>query len=151
MSAAAPDPSTMARLSKAAPHVAHDIRMLHDAWAHLGNSFAYTAWFVHCRSIMDFLDGRGSNPDDIRAKDFFDDPATWESVDSTVAKPATYEAYRTAVNKLAAHLTYERIQYADQDAFAPSRAIHDHLLGRCALFVRTLPAERLPWFAGLGI
>lgn len=151
MSAAAPDPDKLARLRKAARHVAHDIGMLQGAWAHLADPFVYTAWYIHCRSIMDFLDGRGTNQDDIRARDFFDDPATWEAADSAVGKPGEYEAYRTAVHKLAAHLTYTRIDYAEQDAFRPSKSIHDHLLGRCSLFVRALPLERLAWFGGLDI
>ena len=136
-------------LRKAAPHVAHDIRMLRDAWLHLGNSFAYTAWFIHCRTVMDFLDGGGTEPDDIRAKDYFDDPDAWRRADGAIRKPPDYPDYRTAVHKLAAHLTYTRIEYAEQEKFKPSKTINDHLLGRCSLFLHMLPAERLPWFAGL--
>ena len=143
-----PDPE---RLRKAAPHVAHDIRMLRDAWLHRDNAFAYTAWFIHCRSVMDFLDARGSNPDDIRARDYFDDPKAWQQADAATSQPPDYDEYRTAVNKLAAHLTYTRVDYAEQDRFRPSTAIHDYLLGRCALFARMLPPNRIPWFAGLGL
>ncbi len=99
---------------------------------------------------MDFLEGRGTNPDDIRARDYID-AKTWDPTRDAVTKPKDYEDYRTAVHKLAAHLTYSRIDYAEQQRFRPSKEIHDYLLGLCALFVRMLPPDRLPWFGGLGL
>lgn len=139
------------RLRKAAVHVAHDIQMLRDAWLQLDNAFAYTAWFIHCRSVMDFLDGIENRPDDIHAKAYFDDPTQWQAADAATSKPLTYGAYRIAVNKLAAHLTFARIDYAENMDFRPSKTIHDYLLGRCAVFVKALPIERVSWFAGLGL
>jgi len=139
------------RCRAAGPHVAHDIMMLRDSWLHRGNSFAHTAWFIHCRSVMDFLDGRGDRDDDVLATDFFDDSVSWQAADTAVPKPADYEQYRNAVHKLAAHLTYTRIDYAMKDVYQPSKAIHDFLMGRCALFLRMLPFDRVAWFAGLGL
>jgi hypothetical protein len=138
-------------LRRAAIHVAHDIRMLDVAYARRADAFAYTAWFIHGRSVMDFLDGRGSNPDDIRARDFFDPPETWDEADRKVVKPADYEEYRQAVHKLAAHLTYTRIAYAETGQFAPSAALTEHLIGRSAMFARLLPPERLAWFGGFWV
>ena len=150
MSAAAAEDS-VERLRKAAPHVAHDIRMLREAWLNRDNVFAYTAWFIHCRTVMDFLDGLGSHPDDIYATHFFDNPAVWSEIEKGSPKPSEYADYREAVNKLAAHLTYTRIAYGEQERFKPSKAIHDNLLGRSAAFIRALPPERVAWFAGLGL
>jgi hypothetical protein len=138
-----------AKLKAAAPHVAHDIRMLRESWhSHAASPFAWTAWFIHTRSVMDFVDGRGKHADDVRARDYLES-GRWESIAAAVSKPADYEDYRNAVHKLAAHLTYTRIQYAESGRFVPSRSITEFLLGQTHLFLRHLPDDRVSWFGGL--
>ena len=140
------------QLCQAAHHIAHDIRML--AKAHEGQSkpFAYTAWFVHCRSVMGFFD-RCCTPtkkkDDVCACHYVDD---WTAVRGGLEKPDGYERYWEGTNKLAAHLTYSRAEYASlppEKQVVPSAAITEHLLGVTEVFLGRLPEERQAWFGGL--
>ena len=66
-----------------------------------------------------------------------------------VEKPKRYDDYRTAVHKLAAHLTYSRIDYADDGSYKPSKEITDYLMGLALLFLRKLPDDQLVWFGSL--
>lgn len=138
-------------LRKAATHVAHDIRMLRRAWyRHSRDPLAYTAWFVHCRSVMDFFAGVGNQPDDdVYAWHYFTDQNQWDGPRDAAPKPPKYDDYRPAVNKLAAHLTYSRVDYAARGPLPPSLEMTEYLLGLTALFHRLLPPDRAAWFGGL--
>lgn len=100
---------------------------------------------------MDFFAGAGNNPDDIYAWHYFADEPAWNSQRDKVNKPSDYGKYRTAVNKLAAHLTYSRIDFASSEPLPPSLATTEYLLGLANLFMRLLPAERVAWFGGLSL
>jgi hypothetical protein len=51
-------------------------------------------------------------------------------------------------HKLAAHLTFARIQYQEKE-LVPSKDITAYLLGLSCLFVDELPPRRQVWFGGL--
>jgi hypothetical protein len=90
----------------AAADVGYEINALRAAWdRHRSCGFAWTAWFVHARNLMDFFGGQTTDPDDVRAREFFDPPGNWEAILERVHRPDAYPEYRTAANKLAAHLT----------------------------------------------
>jgi hypothetical protein len=96
---------------------------------------------------MDFFNANTDNPDDIQARDFL---PNWEAIASGIGRPATYMSERTHVHKLAAHLTYTRVALASQkEPPRPTREMTDFLLGQAALFIRSLPDERVVWFGGL--
>lgn len=139
-------------LRKAATHIAHDVRMLREAWRQQSDPLAYTAWFIHCRSVMDFFAGVGMDPDDdIYAWHYFPKQSDWDDVRDKITQPAEYQQYRKAVAKLAAHLTYSRIDYAEEHKLSPSLALTEYLLGLAGLFLRLLPPERVAWFGGLSL
>ncbi len=101
---------------------------------------------------MDFFAGVGLKPDDdIYAWHYFAKQDEWDAEREKVPKPLRYKDYREAVNKLAAHLTYSRVDYAETRELPPSREITEYLLGLAGLFVRLLPAERAAWFGGLAL
>lgn len=141
-------------LRGAAHHVAHDIRMLGRAFDRLQNdAFAYTAWFVHCRSVMDFFREGKTDDDDINVSDFLTQGPTWKGLVQGIKKPDGYKDTRTAVNKLAAHLTYTRLKYEKggeyEDKGLPSEKITNYLLALTHLFLDALPSERRVWFGGV--
>ena len=70
----APFTPTPDQLKGAARHVAHDIRMLGRAFENQQSAFAWTAWFIHCRAVMGFLEYRGdSTKDDLYASHYVPD------------------------------------------------------------------------------
>jgi hypothetical protein len=139
-------------LRKAATHVAHDIRMLREAWHRQADPLAYTSWFTYCRSVMDFFEGVGMKPEnDIYAWHYFTKQSDWDNERQKVAKPVQYKEYRDTVNKLTAHLTYSRVDYAATKQLPPSREITEYLLGLGALFLQKLPDQRIAWFGGLSL
>ena len=138
-------------LRRAAHHVAHDIRMLGRAFErHQDDPFAYTAWVVHCRSVMEFFGENKNHKDDIHVSDFLD---SWGSVVKGTKKPNGYKDIREAVNKLAAHLTYTRLEYEKGGKYEnkgrPSEEITNYLLGLTRLLLDALPSERKVWFGGV--
>jgi hypothetical protein len=142
-------------LRRAATHIAHDVRTLGDSWRRRHDILGWIVWFVSARSLMDFFSpdcrtGKTKNHDDVCARDYFPS-GQWATTLAKLdpLKPANYEAYRVAVNKLAAHLTYTRIEYAEGDQFRPCREVTEYLLGVATLFTRELPPERAAWFGGL--
>jgi len=120
-------------------------RQQHDA-------FAYTAWFIHCRSVMCFFRERNQNSDIVVA-DFLMPGTTWEKIKNGVTEPDDYKATYIAVNKLAAHLTYTRLKYekggSREEQGRPSEEITNYLLALTRLFLDELPAERRAWFGGV--
>lgn len=165
-----PQERTDEELREAATHVAHEIRMLASAWKrHRGDRHAYVGWFVHCRTLMDFFDPdcECSEPeDDVCAWHFFEHGGadeevaqrTWRRIRDTLDPPPRYDEdddmdYRDAVNKLAAHLTYKRVEIAERppagEKFTPSAEITEYLLGLARLFLDNLPEGRVGWFGKL--
>ena len=141
-------------LRRAAHHVAHDIRMLGRAFdRHQHDPFAYTAWFVHCRSVMCFFRKEKKQSSDIVVSDFLMPGTTWDEIKKGATEPGGYRKTHIAVNKLAAHLTYTRLKYEKggkrEDQGRPSEEITNYLLGLARLFVDALPPERTVWFGGI--
>ncbi len=148
-------------LRKAVSHVAHEIRMLEECWKHLANRHAYVGWYVHARTLMHFFridcECKGKH-DDICAWHFLgtdtvDGKERWRNLLTRLPKPDRYDEYHKAVNKLAAHLTFSRTDYAEKAArgegFEPSDEVTKYLLGLSMIFLRELPQERLGWFGTL--
>lgn len=143
--------TTEEQLRQAATHVAHEVRMLRAAWHRRSDALAYTAWFIHCRALMDFFEDRedGRPPKDggnICASHFFTDRAMWCRVRDSTTPPEAYSRIRKAVNKLAAHLTYARLSFCGGE---PSQEVTEYLLGQASAFVGALPEERRIWFGGM--
>lgn len=136
-------------LKRAAKHVSHDIRRLGEAYSLRENSFAWTSWYVFCRSVMDFFDPGDPKGDDILAEHYFDDPQEWRKLLTEAERPEDYAAFRMATNKLAAHLTYARIDYEGDERWSPSAELTDHLLGLAGVFYQRLPEDRKLWFGRL--
>jgi hypothetical protein len=103
---------------------------------------------------MDFFDpacrtGAKARYDDICANDYFDSLKWSEALAKLDSlKPHDYDEYRKAINKLAAHLSYSRITYAETKGFEPSPQLTSYLLSVATLFMRSLPPERAAWFGG---
>ena len=64
------------------------------------DQLAVEAALIKYRSIMDFLTGTGTYPEDIKMSDFGEAPVTIAA--------ANRRRFRTSVNKYAAHLTWQR-------------------------------------------
>ncbi|MGH7519357.1 MAG: hypothetical protein ACREOC_18135 [Gemmatimonadales bacterium] len=134
-------------LRKGAPHVAFEIRAFRSAWEHYqSNTFAYTAWFIHCRNLMGFFDGRGKDRD-LFARHYIDGTA-WDDALKGLVRPGKYDHWWDTVSRLAAHLTFHRVELETRD-FVPDAAITKHLLGLALQFVQMLPPPRAAWFGDL--
>lgn len=155
-------------LREAATHVAHEIRMLVSAWKrHRRDRHAYVGWFVHCRVLMEFFGVEEPCPrkewhDDVCAWHFFDTEdrdgqGRWETIRARADRPADWEDFTKATDKLAAHLTYRRIAIAEEQRdeppgrkkMTPSAEVTEYLLGLARLFLRKLPDDRVGWFGAL--
>ena len=138
-------------LRRAAYHVAHDIQRLDRAFDQQANRFAYTSWFIHCRSVMEFFRKKKKHEDDIHASDFLD---SWKNVVEGTKKPDGYKDIRKAVNKLAAHLTWARLKYEKGGKYEnkgrPSKEVTNYLLDLYAQLLDALPPERRKWFNSSG-
>lgn len=134
-------------LESGAPHVAYEIRTLRLAWEHHQSSkFAYTAWFVHCRNLMGFFDGRGKDKD-LFARHYIDGTA-WDDALKRLTRPDGYDQWWDIVSRQAAHLTLHRVELAPKH-HVPREDITKHLLGLALQFVQMLPAPRAAWFGDL--
>jgi len=134
-------------LRKGAPHVAYEVRTFRAAWEfHASNTFAYTAWFVHCRNLMGFFDGRGKDKD-LFARHYIDGTA-WDDALKRLTRPDDYEKWWDAVSRQAAHLTFHRVEL-ETKAFVPNEAITKHVLGLALQFVTMLAPPRIVWFGDL--
>lgn len=133
-----PRAKTLDRLSRALPHVAHEARMLLLSYLRRTFAPAYTAWFVHARNLMDFVEGKGHEADEICAQLFFPGKEhQWHEERRKTRQPPRYKKYRGASNKLAAHLTFDRIKY-ERSRFPPDRRLTEYLLSHIVLFAARL-------------
>jgi hypothetical protein len=71
---------------------------------------------------------------------------SWGRVLDRVKAPDIHKEYRHAAGVLAAHLTYDRLDYEDKNIL-PSEEIQDYLQGLWRSFLAALPEDRRPWFA----
>ena len=137
-------------LRRMAHHVAHDVRMLKQAFEQQQHdSFAYTAWFVHCRTVMEFLGEERLDSRDVHASDYVG-AKDWTEIRKDAKEPDNFSVVRDAVNALAAHLSCERLKYetgGEYEAYGrPSEEITNYLLALTHLFLDYLPPERRVWF-----
>ena len=103
-------------------HVAYECAALQRAWErHGGNPFAWTAWFVHARNVHDFFFEPGRQ-DDLVAEQFL--PGWKPTCVAAVGLPS----FKTAANKLTAHLTLSRLDYARGAGYAPSKDVTKYLV-----------------------
>jgi len=97
---------------------------------------------------MKFYDSKGQ-PDEIKVSDYTTDvDAEWKRGVAGYTRPTNYDDYSDAVNKLAAHLTWDRTDPKWKD-YEPSQEITEYLLGLSVLLLRVLPPERVAWFGGV--
>jgi hypothetical protein len=126
------------KLRRALPHVAHEARMLLVCYLQRSFAPAYTSWFVHARNLMDFLEGKGHEKDEICAQLYLaGHEHAWHEARRRIRPPGRYTKYRRAANKLAAHLTFDRIKY-ERRRFPPDRLLTEYLLGNIVLFAARL-------------
>jgi hypothetical protein len=132
-------------LRRAAGHILHDMSLLKDAWANREQRIAYTLWFILMRTLWDFFfEERKQGKDDMNAADYAD---TWRAVGPKLKQqsPDTKNTWRAATNKLAAHLTFSRVDFEQAD-HTPSPEMHSYMLGVYAAWLAQLPPERRVWF-----
>ena len=138
---------TEEELRRSAAHVAYEIRAFRLAWAHhSSNMFAYTAWFIHCRNLLAFFEGRGKGKD-LLARHYINGNE-WHDMLNRVQKPDNLPEWRKALSRLAAHLTYHRVELAE-GAFVPNALLTSYVLGLALEFLRLLPPPRLAWFGDM--
>jgi hypothetical protein len=101
----------------------------------------FEALLVHFRNLLDFFYGHPGK-DLVHASHFFCDAAEWRPT-----RPTWLKEYRTRCNKLLAHLTYSRVEYARKGEmdWAVDEQMQ-HLRGRWNQFLEQLPPERRGWF-----
>ena len=146
-------------LQRATRHISHDLNLMLLAWERRGDRVGYTMWFITVRGLMDFFfkyerstDFRRSRDekeerykDDALAADYFA-AGVWKDVAEGLRKnkPEDYSIVREATNKLAAHLTYSRV---DQEgiSISPSETVHAFILGTAARWVEELSPDRRKW------
>jgi hypothetical protein len=140
-------------LRAAAAHVAHDIDLLQLAWDQRHTRLGWTQWFLIARSLHDFFfvferrlkDGKYS--DDVLAADFLP-KNQWKSTAERLEseRPRDWQAIRTAANKLAAHLTYSRLEKKERGSPTPSPDVHRFIGGVADVWFSALPPNRRVWF-----
>lgn len=144
------NPKPDEKLEAAAEHVGYELRMLVAALNNqrtIGDRFAYTAWFLHCRNLMDFFEGKGHDPNDIAAQHFVPrQEHTWHKARRAESTPKRYAAWRGHINKLASHLTYDRIKYGACSP-PPSLDVTLYMIRLGVRFLTFLPSDRIKWFA----
>jgi hypothetical protein len=97
---------------------------------------------------MKFFESSGQK-DEVKVSDFVTGiEDEWSRGVDELQKPEKYKEYRDAVDKLAVHLTWDRIETEWAD-FPPSQDITEHLLGLGMLLIRVLPPERAAWLSGV--
>ncbi len=136
-------------LFEASKHVGYEVDQVNDSIMRLATfglqhndqmlyNAVLTAFTVHARNLYLFLYGHSPRRNDIVADDYFDDAQTW-----TFARPAeTGLLTETSdrVNKLSAHLTYER---TEPPHYWMWMDIHRDLQTALRQFVQLAPAPRI--------
>jgi len=98
---------------------------------------------------MKFYDSQGQK-DEIKVSAFLTSEveAEWQKGLAGVRRPNDFDDYRDAVDKLAAHLTWDRTD-PKWARYPPSQEITEYLIGLSLLLLRVLPPERVGWFGGV--
>jgi len=98
-------------------------------------------WFITARGLIDFFFGYRRKHgdellDDILAADHLPEGAWMETAETLIGtRPAEFDSVDTAANKLAAHLTYTRV---DEEGVSIRRSAiaHEFILGVAAVWLR---------------
>ena len=143
------------QLKKAATHVSYELRMMskaaeltvayHFDRKHDESRLLFESFLIHCRNLLDFFHPPASHKaNDMLATDFFPDERQWLSARPPL--PTDLRDVRTSVNKLVAHLTFDRPVYAllKQHRWELTK-VHNHLLQCARLIVKKLPPARRDW------
>jgi hypothetical protein len=96
-------------LEKAARASAAPVNMMHVQLA-MVRAALVDSLAIHARSLLHFVYPRGEQPDDILAQDFIPE---WETL--CPSSPADLDTFRRRVNKLVAHLAYDRIELTREE------------------------------------
>jgi len=144
-------------LAQAAKHVDYEIEMLKAMTSCLSTREgspslivwrrnAYLESFVlHVRNLIDFLyPPKNPKPDDMHADAFVKEPATWHIV-RPAKTPLLIDA-ETRMNKLAAHLTYARVELPKNWRCVD---IYSDLCNVLQCFYDQLAPHRQGWFPSL--
>jgi len=145
---------TDTELHEAANHVDYELQMLNAMVLLLSSAHGATAmrqavanaclesFVLHVRNLIDFLYPPASpKPDDILSDQYVRDEVTWRTC-RPAKTPLLLDA-ETRVNKLAAHLTYSRLQLDKTWKFSDIRA---DLCRVITCFVDQLAPARMAWF-----
>jgi hypothetical protein len=139
-------------LRVAAPHIVHELRLLHRNWEGRGTHIGWTLWFMTFRSLWEFFFTyeRKKGKDDILAVDFLE-AGKWRPVaeDLKQGAPAESDQANAVASKLSAHLTYTRIEEVAAGSMPPSEALTAFMLQTARHWVDKLPTARQGWFEGL--
>jgi hypothetical protein len=101
-----------------------------------------TAFGVHARNLLDFFyPPKALKPDDMISNDYYDNPSDWE-----LQRPPMTEALkelREQVNKLNAHLTYQRIEWGNEKKWWKWTQAHQDLQTVLNTFLKSVPPQRI--------
>ncbi len=137
-------------LEQALEHFAYELRALDAGYRSIFRSnierpviegkLFLEAFLVHARALIDFFYVNPLYDDDMVAQDFLPSPTDWNS--ERPVFPLDVDELRTAINKLLAHLTYRRPEYAQKAWQWKAKLIRSHLLETAEIFKSHLPPER---------
>lgn len=148
---------TLDQKRAATTHVVHDLKQMATALRRLYKpkppTWAWTAWYAHCRAIMDFFRREELvRSDDILAVHYVP-AAEWKKVRQATPAPEAYDDYRKVyTNKLVAHLTYDRVRLASElegRDYRPSLEVTEYLLTLGERFYDLLNEDWRPDFGYL--
>ena len=105
-------------------------KIIHNA---LLDSFA-----IHSRALLYFLYPTNPQPDDVIAKDFFDNSSEWVEEQSECLKPI-----RKPINKRVAHLTYYRLNVKPKEKAWQYTNIADEIGKTLSKFLHKVPPSRV--------
>ena len=147
-------------LRRATRHICHDLYLMQLAWKKQQDPVAYTMWFITVRGLMDFffkdersIDFRRTkdeeekrHKDDVLAADYLAD-GVWKDVAEGLCKnkkPEDYSTVRETANKLAAHLTYSRVDQ-EEISVSPSESVHAFIRDTADRWIEELSPDRRKW------
>lgn len=136
-------------LEKGAVAITHDLTMLRRSYECQQITFAYTAWFVHYRALLEFFGGSGSDAKkDLLPTQYI---TNWKSMSGKPERPDRADEYKDAANALVSHMSNKRINYISNQAqsWTPDKTLTEYLRELGSFFVKNLPDDKKLWFTEL--
>lgn len=100
------------------------------------------SFVIHMRGVLDFLcEPRSLKPDDVVARDYFDDPQEWAAIQPPLSELLAHA--RKRAGKEVAHLTYERLKVTPEEKLWPFLEIEKEIMAVLRVFIAKVPRERL--------